>query len=53
MKNIVLSTVTIFALSSFALAGGDITPVDEPIIETEEVSEIIVSNDQGLYLGLG
>ena len=42
MKNIVLSTVAVLAMSSFAIAGGDIVPA--PVVE--EV------NDAGFYLGL-
>ncbi len=48
MKNIVLSTVAVLAMSSFAVAGGDIAPVEEPIVVVESVV-----TDSGLYLGLG
>ena len=48
MKNIVLSAVAVLAMSSFAVAGGDIAPVEEPIIVPEPVI-----TDSGLYLGLG
>jgi opacity protein-like surface antigen len=51
MKNIVLSAVAVFAMSSFAIAGGDIAPVEEPIVEVPEVVE--VNTDAGIYLGLG
>ena len=49
MKNIVLSAVAVLAMSSFAVAGGDITPVEEPIVVPEPVME----SDAGFYLGLG
>ena len=48
MKNIVLSTVAVLAMSSFAVAGGDIAPVEEPIVVVEPVI-----TDAGFYLGLG
>ena len=51
MKNIVLSAAAVFALSSFAVAGGDITPVEEPAVEVPEV--IAPVTDAGFYLGLG
>jgi len=51
MKNIVLSAVAVFAMSSFAVAGGDISPTEEPIVDVPEVMEAPV--DAGLYLGLG
>ena len=47
MKNIVLSAVAVAAMSSFALAGGDIAPV-EPVVEPV-VMEV---SDAGFYLGL-
>ncbi len=48
MKNIILSTVAAVAMSTFAIAGGDITPIEEPIIVPEPVV-----TDSGFYLGLG
>lgn len=49
MKKITLSTVVVLAMSSFAMAGGDIAPVEEPIIE-----EVVVVNDySGAYIGVG
>jgi opacity protein-like surface antigen len=47
MKNIVLSTVAVLAMSSFAVAGGDIAPVEEPVVVVEPVV-----TDAGFYLGL-
>ena len=47
MKNIVLSAVAVLAMSSFAVAGGDIAPVEEPMV----VVEPVVSTG-GFYLGL-
>lgn len=48
MKKFTLSATAILAMSAFAIAGGDIAPV-EPIIETYEVP---VMNDSGFYVGL-
>ena len=48
MKNIVLSAVAVLAMSSFAVAGGDIAPVEEPIVVVEEP----VVSTGGFYLGL-
>ena len=48
MKNIVLSTVAVLAMSSFAVAGGDIAPVEEPMVVVEEP----VVSTGGLYLGI-
>ena len=47
MKNIVLSAVAVLAMSSFAVAGGDIAPVEEPMVEVVEP----VITDSGFYLG--
>jgi len=47
MKNIVLSAVAVLAMSSFAAAGGDIAPVEEPVVVVEPVV-----TDAGFYLGL-
>ena len=47
MKNIVLSTVAVLAMGSFAVAGGDIAPVEEPVVVVEPVV-----SDAGFYLGL-
>ena len=46
MKNIVLSAVAVLAMSSFAVAGGDVAPIDEPVV----VAPVI--DDSGFYLGL-
>ena len=48
MKNIVLSAVAVAAMSSFAVAGGDIAPVEEPIVVVEEV----MPSTGSFYLGL-
>jgi len=49
MKKFNLSLITILAMSTFAIAGGDIAPVEpEVVVETPMVVE-----DKGLYLGLG
>ncbi len=47
MKNIVLSAVAVLAMSTFAVAGGDVAPIEEPVI----VEEVVVP-DAGFYLGL-
>ena len=47
MKNIVLSAVAVLAMSSFAVAGGDIAPVEEPVVVPEPV---VIGG--GFYLGL-
>ena len=47
MKKFNLSLVAVLAMSTFAIAGGDIAPV-EPVVEVEEV----VVEDNGFYLGL-
>ncbi len=46
MKNIVLSAVAVLAMSSFAVAGGDIAPVEEPVVVVEPVI-----TDSGFYIG--
>ncbi|SFV50685.1 putative outer membrane protein A [hydrothermal vent metagenome] len=51
MKNIVLSATAIFALSSFAIAGGGITPIEEPAVEVP--AAVAPITDEGFYLGLG
>ena len=48
MKKIVLSAVTMVAMSTLSFAGGDIDPV-EPVV----VEPMAVENGSGLYLGLG
>jgi len=46
MKNIVLSAVAVLAMSSFAVAGGDIAPVEAPMM----IEPVV--DDSGFYLGL-
>lgn len=48
MKKIASSIVAAFAVSSFALAGGDIAPV-EPVVETPVIEE----SSGNFYIGLG
>ena len=48
MKKIVLSAVAVLAMSSFAVAGGDIAPVEEPV-----VIPVIVEDYSGAYIGIG
>ena len=43
-----LSLVAVLAMSTFAVAGGDIVPVEEPVV----VEEPMVVSTGGLYLGL-
>ncbi len=50
MKKFNLSLVTVLAMSTFAVAGGDIAPVEEPVVV---VPEVIAPSVGGLYLGLG
>jgi len=45
MKNFKLSVVTVLAMSAFAVAGGDIEPVVEPMVVEE------VASDSGFYIG--
>jgi opacity protein-like surface antigen len=49
MKKLTLSIAAIAAMSTFAMAGGDIAPV-EPVVETPVVTPV---TDAGFYLGLG
>jgi len=51
MKNIVLSAAAVFAMSSFAVAGGDIAPIQEPVVEVPEV--VAPVTDAGFYVGIG
>ncbi len=48
MKNITLSAIAFLAMSSYTVAGGDIIPVEETIVEVQEV----VNNDAGFYVGV-
>ena len=50
MKNIALSAVAVLAMSSFAVAGGSVAPIEEPVVEEVVVVENL---DAGFYLGLG
>ena len=50
MKKTTLSLVSVLALSSFALAGGDFTPVEEPVVI---VPVVIEEDNSAFYLGLG
>ena len=47
MKKFNLSLVAILAMSTFAMAGGDIAPVEEPVVVVPEV----VESTGGFYLG--
>ena len=49
MKKFTLSIAAVMAMSTFAIAGGDITPVEEPMVEVVEP----VADDSGFYVGLG
>lgn len=49
MKKVTLSLITIISLSTFAVAGGDISPV-EPYVEVPEVSDNKPGN---FHVGLG
>jgi len=50
MKKFNLSLVTVLAMSTFAMAGGDVAPV-EPVVEM--IEEPVVIEDRGFYLGVG
>jgi len=49
-----LSLVTVFAMSTFAIAGGDVAPIETAVvpIATEEVAPISYDNN-GFYVGIG
>ncbi len=49
MKNFTLSLATVVAMSTFAIAGGDIAPVEPQIT----VPEVIESTPSNFYVGLG
>jgi len=48
MKKLTLSLVTVLAMSTFAIAGGDIAPVEEPMVEV--VTPVV--DDSSFYVGL-
>jgi len=48
MKNITLTTIAFLAMSTYVMAGGDIVPVEEPVVEVQEV----VVSDAGFYVGV-
>ncbi|MEA3433707.1 MAG: porin family protein [Campylobacterota bacterium] len=48
MKKFNLSLVAVLAMSTFAVAGGDIAPVEEPVVV---VPEVIEESTGGFYLG--
>ena len=50
MKKLTLSLTAILAMSTFAVAGGDIAPM-EPVVNTPVVVEE-VSTGGGLYIGI-
>jgi len=49
MKKFTLSVVTVLAMSTFAVAGGDIEPVIEPVVEVEAPA----ADDSSFYIGAG
>ena len=51
MKNFNLSLATVLAMSTFAMAGGDIEPVMEPVVEAPIVVAPVVNDDSGFYIG--
>ncbi len=51
MKNFSLSLVAVLAMSTFAVAGGDMVPVVEPLIEVPVIIE--EEDNSKFYLGLG
>ena len=48
MKKLTLPIAAVMAMSTFAIAGGDIAPVEEPMVEV--VAPVV--SDSGFYLGL-
>lgn len=48
MKHISLSAIAFLAMSTSVMAGGTIAPVEEPVVEVQEV----VNNDAGFYMGV-
>jgi len=48
MKKFTLSVAAVMAMSTFAIAGGDIAPVEEPVVEVVAP----VADDSGFYIGL-
>ena len=48
MKKNVLSLVSILALSGLSYAGGDVAPVEEPVV----IAPVVI-DDSGFYLGVG
>jgi len=49
MKKLTLSIAAVMAMGTFAIAGGDIAPVEEPMVEV--VAPVV--DDSGFYIGLG
>ena len=47
MKKILMALAAVFAMSTAVMAGGDITPVEEPVVAAQ------VKNDSGFYVGGG
>ena len=50
MKKLNLSLVTVLAMSTFAVAGGDIAPVEPTVVYQTEAPMVV--EDKGFYLGL-
>ncbi len=48
MKNITLSTIVFLAMSTSIMAGGDMAPIEEPIVEME-----VLETNSAFYVGLG
>ncbi len=53
MKKFNLSVAAVLAMSTFVLAGGDIEPVMEPVVETPAPVVVVEPSHAGSYLGLG
>jgi len=51
MRKMNLSLVTILAMSTFAAAGGDITPVEPVVVQPEAVEQMIPAANNGFYIG--
>ncbi|MDD5406382.1 MAG: porin family protein [Sulfurovaceae bacterium] len=52
MKKFTLSVVTVLSMSAFAVAGGDIEPVEPEVVVPAPAPEPVVVDDSGLYLGV-
>ncbi len=52
MKKFTISVVAALAMSSFAIAGGDIAPVEPEVVVPAPMPEPVVVDDSGFYVGV-